>query len=58
MPIAKVYSRLKFRNKVIILIILAIHPLFPLELQLNIICFYNFNFAAIYICLLKEMNMV
>lgn len=52
------YSKLKLRNKIIILIILAIHLLFPLKPKLNIICFYNFNFAAVYICLLKEMNMV
>lgn len=51
------YSKLKLRNKIIILIILAIHLLF-LKPKLNIICFYNFNFAAVYICLLKEMNMV
>lgn len=58
MLIARGYSKLKFRNKIIILIILAIHLLFSLKLKLHIICFYNFNFAAIYICLLKEMNMV
>lgn len=52
------YSKLKLRNKIIILIILAIHLLFSLKPKLNIICFYDFNFAAVYICLLKEMNMV